>query len=336
MKDKFPINISIIDEELSYTMELIHKVTIIQDLSASGKTTLIDTINEYNLGSSYIKIKSNFECQVINTNIWEPIVTNTSNMIYFIDEDIISIINSDFYEKIRKTNNYYVIINRSSDIGFDLSVDQIYRFETNNGEHKLVRKFNPEELIGKYVKSNMETVLSEDSKSGLDMWKDIFNLPCTTTNGNRGVIKKVLQNNNHILIFDTLGFGRYINNLVTVVDKNSKNTILLGIPSLEYLIVISNILKLNCHELSNIESNLKIEGISREQFYFRYLVQLTKNNPKLRYSKKKLNEGYSDKDNLQKIVDKLEDMFKYDLSKYIKINNNEESDKNINNYFSWD
>lgn len=49
-----------------------------------------------------------------------------------------------------------------------------------------------------------------------------------------------------------------------------------------------------------------------------------------------MNEGYSDKDNLQKIVDKLEDMFKYDLSKYIKINNNEESDKNINNYFSWD
>lgn len=82
------MNISIKSPNLNYYLQIENKLTILTGLSATGKTTLINLINEYNSENNIAEVYSKLPLYIINSNIWENSELYKGNAYYFIDEDM--------------------------------------------------------------------------------------------------------------------------------------------------------------------------------------------------------------------------------------------------------
>lgn len=112
MKESYRVQVE--SKRLVYDFELTKKITIIQGDSGTGKTTLINLINNYNTGSSPVKLKCDIPCKVINNidNDWQHKIEGYKNCILFIDKNNKFITSKEFIDIISKSDNYFVIISR--------------------------------------------------------------------------------------------------------------------------------------------------------------------------------------------------------------------------------
>ena len=110
MKGKYKVVVK--NNRLHYEFEIKRNITIIRGDSATGKTTLINMLRQAeNLGdSSGIEVVSKVPCRVLEGANWELILDNTEGTIFFIDEENVFITTERFAEKIRNSNNYFVLI----------------------------------------------------------------------------------------------------------------------------------------------------------------------------------------------------------------------------------
>lgn len=113
---------------LKYEMEFSRNLTILQGNSATGKTTLVDMIREYNLNGSDtgIQLTCDRPCRVIEGNTWEEQLDRIADSIVFVDEGNRFIASTDFARKIRGTSNYYVLVTRENLDNLPYSVTEIY------------------------------------------------------------------------------------------------------------------------------------------------------------------------------------------------------------------
>ena len=76
----------------------------------SGKTVLVEMIQEYNLNGSDTGIQLSCEkpCRVIAGNTWKEQLVHIEESIVFIDEGNRFVSSEDFARTIRGSNNYYV------------------------------------------------------------------------------------------------------------------------------------------------------------------------------------------------------------------------------------
>ena len=114
---------------LKYEMEFSRNITILKGDSATGKTTLVDMIQEYNHNGADtgITLSCNCPCRVISGNsTWAEQLDNLHDSLVFIDEGNRFVASEDFARKIRKTDNYYVIVTRESLSNLPYSVTEIY------------------------------------------------------------------------------------------------------------------------------------------------------------------------------------------------------------------
>ncbi|WP_288189094.1 hypothetical protein [uncultured Treponema sp.] len=86
MKGSFSISVQ--NNTVKYAFSLKRNITIIQGDSATGKTTLVDLIREYeqNGTDSGISLSCEKKCRVLEGNDWNSHLSLLKNCIIFIDE----------------------------------------------------------------------------------------------------------------------------------------------------------------------------------------------------------------------------------------------------------
>ena len=120
-------------KRLKYDFEIRRNLTIIRGDSATGKTTLVDIIQEYvnNPTGSPVELICDKKCYVLEGALWKGQLAEITDSIVFIDEGNDFIKTEEFAGEIQKTDNYYVIVTRESLPALPYSVEEIYGIRTS-------------------------------------------------------------------------------------------------------------------------------------------------------------------------------------------------------------
>jgi len=126
MKGKYHIIVQ--NNRIKFEFDIKRNITVVRGDSATGKTTLVTLIETYNrLGEeSGISVSCAKKCLTLNNSNWDMIIDNSPDSIIFIDEDTSIVKSDEFAKKIRKSDNYFVIITRENLPNLPYSVNEVY------------------------------------------------------------------------------------------------------------------------------------------------------------------------------------------------------------------
>ena len=310
MKGKYLISIS--NNKVKYEFSIKRNITVIQGDSATGKTTLVDMIREFeqNGADSGINLSSKKKCRVLEVNDWQENLSLMTDSIVFIDEGNRFVESADFAKAVKNSSNYYVIVTREGLENLPYSIEEIYGIHTSGKYADLKQVYH--EFYRIYGNNNfndcrIEKIVTEDSNSGFEFFNAVCGekIICESANGKSNIFKKLLQSKNEavLAIADGAAVGSQMN-LVGELLERQKNFFLFAPESFEWLILQSEII--NDKEIKNILENPEeyIESkdyFSWEQFFTKLLVEKT-NNSYLNYSKKKINPNYLTENVKRKIL----------------------------------
>lgn len=311
--------ITVQNKRIRYRFELRRNITVIRGDSATGKTTLIDMIQEYyeEGEESGIKLHSDKECVVISSNRrWKQELIGIEDSIVFIDEGNKFVFEDEFASYIKSTDNYYVIVTREGIPTLPYSVKEIYGIR-NSGKYgdlkQVYNEFYPFYSVQEESQiDKKEIILTEDSNSGYQFFESVtseMEVGCETAGGKSNIFLK-LQELNEIkreqkilVIADGAAFGSEIEKVEKMRKINDQIDLYLP-ESFEWMILKSGILEekrikdILDHPTDYIESK---EYFSWERFFTELLVRETKNT-QFQYFKSKLNKYYKMGQNKDKIL----------------------------------
>ena len=167
MRGKYHIVVQ--NNRLRYELTIRRNITIIRGDSATGKTTLINLIEQAAaLGeNSGVDVVCERPCRTLSGIDWKLILPNIHEHIIFLDEENQFIKSREFTSAVKASDNYFVIITREDLPNLPYSVEEIYGIHTSGKYHDLRRTYNemyqiysPETFSGK-VKPDM--IVVEDS-----------------------------------------------------------------------------------------------------------------------------------------------------------------------------
>ncbi len=126
-------HIIVSNSTVKYEFDIKRNITIIKGNSATGKTTLVEMINEhYESGDeSGVTVSCDKECRVVAGREWKLLLSNISDSIVFIDEDNDFLPSVEFAEAVKWSDNYYVIVTREGLSNLPYSVDEIYGIKSS-------------------------------------------------------------------------------------------------------------------------------------------------------------------------------------------------------------
>ena len=313
MKGSYTIKVH--NHRVTFVLNIERNITVISGASATGKTTLVNSIAFYEeLGDqSGVTIESPKECHVIRGKNWEELLSKYKDSFIFIDEGNKFVISEDFAKTIRKTDNYYIFITRENLYQLPYSITSILELKksTSRFKHtynKTYPRYDRIEQMDSTLR-DYDVVITEDSNSGNDLFSYLASqrgVSCVSAKGKSNVLAKMksFAGKKMIIVADGAAFGA---NMAEVHEytRLHHDKILLYLPeSTEWLILASDIIKdTEINEIltdpgSYIESKL---FFSWEQFFTNLLVAKTKGTLAA-YSKKKLSEYYLQDGNIKKIL----------------------------------
>lgn len=132
------------NKKIKFDFEIRRNITILRGDSATGKTTLVEMIQEYEeLGSdSGITLQCERNCAVLSGRQWEKQLAGLSQSIVFVDEGNAFTASKEFAAAIQKTDNYYVLVTRESLETLPYSVTEIYGIRTSKHFGDLKQTYN--------------------------------------------------------------------------------------------------------------------------------------------------------------------------------------------------
>lgn len=121
-------NIIVRNKKLHYEFEIKRNITVIQGDSATGKTTLIDMLRQYeNYGTdSGVSVECDVPCAVLEGREWKIQLENRRGCILFTDEGNPFVKTEEFAKAVRGSDNYFVLITRENLYNLPYSVEEIY------------------------------------------------------------------------------------------------------------------------------------------------------------------------------------------------------------------
>ena len=307
MKGKHHIIIE--SARLKYEFDIKRNITIIQGDSATGKTTLIDLLSDYQNGkeNSPVRIESDVPCEVFAGagDRWRAVLELITDSIVFIDEENHFIRQKEFAEVVQESTNYFVLITRETLPNLPYSIQEIYGIRTSGKYHfpqKVYHEFYP--IYGDLKASSAEAengmkMITEDSYSGNQFFRSFFRNPedCISAGGNGKIYSMMRkQNSDRLLsvVADGAAFGPFMARVLELAEQRGKT--LLYLPeSFEWLVLKSGVVTDNEiermleHPEDYIDSS---KYMSWEQFFTEKLEDVTKDDTVKRYKKRSLAPYY--------------------------------------------
>ncbi|MCR4952769.1 MAG: ATP-binding protein [Treponema sp.] len=307
------------NRRIQYKFTINRNITILKGDSATGKTTLIEMIHEFqqNQESSGISLSCKKPCVVLDSNNWQLILQNTKESIVFIDEGNPFVTSKDFADAVKNSTNYYVIATRNNLFNLPYSIQEVYGIKNTSGNKYQETKRLYSTLYNLYsnkIRIKPKLVIVEDAKSGFEFFDFVckrFSIPCISAKSKSKIYKVAMESKEDdiLIIADGASFGPEMEEILSL-----KKAINIGIylpESFEWLILKSDLLKKN--EISEILENPSAyiesaEHFSWETFFTSLLVKESKNTY-LEYKKSKLNPNYLQDKDFKKIFGLFADLF---------------------------
>lgn len=131
MKGSYSITVE--NKRLRYDLEIRRNITIIRGDSATGKTTLINMLLNYQRSgeASGISVRSNCPLVVAEEDDWQYRISSNPGSIVFIDECNHFIVTEEFAKTVKESDNYFVLILRDDLPNLPYSVEEIYGLRTS-------------------------------------------------------------------------------------------------------------------------------------------------------------------------------------------------------------
>jgi hypothetical protein len=124
-------------DNLTWSIPIKRRITIIRGDSGTGKTTLVDIISDNDSNAATVSFP--LQISVVTTGTWEDVMATAVNRLIVFDE-LEAVTTSKFANLIKETENkgnYYLIFSREN-IGtesysmLNIAVSSILRFVTSN------------------------------------------------------------------------------------------------------------------------------------------------------------------------------------------------------------
>lgn len=313
-------HVKVSNRDASFTFDLYRNITIVRGKSGTGKTTLYEMIADHTRlkNASGVNISCKKDCVALVDMDWKNQLNGITDSIVFIDEGAEYIKTSEFAKAVKNSNNYYVIFSRESLHDLPYSVEEIYEIKPSGKYHKFVKMFKSNKyhiysVNNTHKKFNFDLLLTEDSKSGYQFYKNYLNnknIACETSNSNSDIFKWLREHPGKkiLVIADGAAFGSEIDRVLKLQSSTEEHFRLCLPESFEWLILKSGLIK-----TQDIISVLKtpseyIESqdyFSWENFFEDYLIQNTVNTP-FQYAKKEINPIYLNNNNSRKIIAEID------------------------------
>ena len=315
MKGKYKVRVQ--NKLVRFDFEIERNVSIIRGNSATGKTTLISMIDDYqNLGkASGVTVTCDVNCiAMINQgNNWKSFLNNVHSSIVFIDEGKSYVRDKEFASYISDTDNYYVIASRDNLYDIPYSIDAIFELKESGKYGKLKTVYNcfkrvyPEPSVQGVEFCKNGTVITEDSRAGYQFFKEVCDkkgVPCETSHGKSNVLAtlKSYDGENALIVADGAAFGPEMENVYSLAKKVSARLFLPE--SFEWLILKSGIVSdsdiedILSHTYDYVESK---DYFSWEKYFTSLLIERSQGK-KYRYNKGKISAYYLSDRSIRKII----------------------------------
>lgn len=315
MKGTYKIKIS--NSKVSFSLELERNITIICGNSATGKTTLIGLIRDYEqLGkASGVTIQCKKPCRVLSNVDWKYRLDAIHDSIVFLDEGNEFVRSQDFAQAIRGTDNYYVIINRESLSQLPYSVNSILKLKTTSRKKvTYIRSYPEYSNLAEPIEqiNRVDEIITEDSNSGHDMFSRIAQdsgVSCLSAQGKSNIFSCLANHSGEqiLVIADGAAFGAELEKIYKLQEVSTGKIRLYLPESFEWLLLKSGVLgNRTPHDIladpsAHIESR---DFFSWEQYFTALLVDLTRDTY-LHYNKNRLNQVYLQPANIEKVLEAM-------------------------------
>ncbi len=308
-------HVTISNSRIKYSFDITRNITIISGDSATGKSTLINMLEGFELEGkkSGVVLKSDAPCKVLTAANWEVNLSNIKSSIVFIDEGNDFVSSYDFASMIKKTDNYYVFITRENLYEIPYSISSIYEFVKVRSVNKLKEKYKEIDKFSTNKLRSVDMILVEDSKAGYEFFSKYSldnNIKCISSNGKTKILSEIkkIKDSKVLIIADSAAFGAEMSSIYDFVNY-SRNFYLFLPESFEWMILKSNVL--NSKKIMSIlekpydyiESK---EFFSWENYFTSLLVVESKNKAGRSYSKTRLNNYYKSEKVFNKIISSID------------------------------
>ena len=216
MKGKYRIVVS--NAKVRYDFMIRRNITIIKGDSATGKTTLVEMIQEhYESGkNSGIELNCDRPCRSLAGRDWKLLLASIHETIVFIDEDNAFLPTNEFAEAVRESDNYYVIVTREGLPNLPYSVEEIYGLRESGKYASLKQTYH--EFFHIYGRDNdrkpvnPETIIVEDSNAGYEFFEGLSKnrtYRVISAGGKSNIYAEIMKNKsgNLLIIADGAAFG---------------------------------------------------------------------------------------------------------------------------------
>lgn len=218
---------------LKYEFDLKRNITILKGDSATGKTTLVEMIQEYlvNGPDSGVNLSCDTECRVLTGNLWREQIPFDKDAILFIDEGNRFVESQEFAEVVKQTGYYYVIVTRENLEMLPFSVDEIYGIKSSGKYGSLEPVYHNFYKIYDFEQEKQlpiipKNIVVEDSNSGYDFFRNISEengIKCLSAGGKSNIYHVLCEQSfseDTLIIADGAAFGSQMNRLETLIKRN--------------------------------------------------------------------------------------------------------------------
>ncbi len=316
--------ILIYSKRVKFEFVVRRNITILKGDSATGKTTLVNMIRDYNNNGvdSGITLTCDKKCEVLSGNRWKTDLATINDSIVFIDEGNKFVASEEFAKRAKDSDNYYVIISRENFPMIPYSINEIYGLKESGKYTNIKQVYNEsywlyeEYTIDGIIKPTF--IITEDSKTGHQFFSSL-GIKCDTAGGKSKIVDKIIERDENmvLIIADGAALGPEID-AITKALKVNKNYALYTPESFEWLLLKSDLFSNTVATSNEIKEILErpsdyIESsqyFSWERFFTSYLVGITtemqKGHEMIGYKypsdKGKLPEAYLRKQTIEKVL----------------------------------
>ena len=304
-----------------FTLELERNITVIRGDSATGKTTMLGMLRDYEEqgAQSGVTVQCNKPCRILTSRDWESQLSHIQNSIVFVDEGNVFVSSQAFAQALCRSSNYYVLVTRENLYQLPYSVEAVLELRiTTRREKCTYNKAYPYYGVLEHSKNKIDQsdcILTEDSNSGYQMFSKIaeqHHVRCASAGGKSNIfacLRKEIGRKT-LVIADGAAFGAEMEKIYRFMELYPSQVTLYLPESFEWLILKSGLI--HSTELADILENPaehidSAEYFSREQFFTELLIRLTNERDYMRYGKQNLAPFYLQAENIQKVIRAMEE-----------------------------
>lgn len=316
MKGKYHFRVR--SKKVVFEFDIRRNITVLKGDSATGKTTLLHMLYEYlRVGreSGYAVTADVSYYVYLRREVgrdWKDALLQLHDTVIFIEENNEFVFSREFAEFVKKSGNYFVLVNRAPLKMLPYSIHEIYEIVTNGKRADVKESYHElKEIYSNYpiIENNkMNYVITEDSNSGCQFLSHVCKeSQVVSANGNGNIINtiKEIVEGDILIVADGAAFGALIEICLEYLEKQKNKRITIWLPeSFEYLIlkskmIVSEELEKILESPSDYVESEKYESWER---YFTELLILLTENTSHKYSKHSLDGFYMQKKNVKRIL----------------------------------